>query len=599
MSEKKNYIFAEEDKYGIGSQLDDFEYLQFLGGGNKYHFAKVKSKLNNKIYVMKIISNIDTNSTSYKNLQKNLFIIRLLDHPNVIKYYSSFLENNNYHIIIEFAENGNLKNFIKIHKILNKHIDAGKLNQIFYESMSGLYYLHNNNILHQNISPSSLFISKDAKIKIGGLENIRVNNKEIDLNLFSKNLVYDHPNLKGYESDIYSLGSVFFHLRHLAPEKIILPPRGELQELIYEKLNEGNEIDNKDSEFNMIVIGKDNKIDINKVYEGIKKNYFKLDGPNSNSSINAVYFCFKYLLEHKEMQFDDGSIVLKRRIKLSEINKEGPISKSLSIADLQKIRDILIQSNKAFNKVGEINPHELIKFLIKQIHLENNNNIICSKIFVKETSPAAYSKEDSLRVYYDYYQKHFKSILSTKEKGFFGTFIIEDKCNNKNCNKIRYYFESFYYITIDLDAAKGEVSIFGLFGANKEIFITNKYCQSCKQTTEHQETKSIYEYPNRLVLLIKNNNKENKLKNSKILNAKIIGSNNLNASINYESRSYLLTSTIYYNEKKNQYEYSYFIKKESSQIFLHSDGQKNASITNNSLINNFIALMYLCQDENN
>ena len=61
----------------------------------------------------------------------------------------------------------------------------------------------------------------------------------------------------------------------------------------------------------------------------------------------------------------------------------------------------------------------------------------------------------------------------------------------------------------------------------------------------------------------------------------------------------MLTSTIYYNEKKNQYEYSYFIKNESSQTFLHSDGQKNASITNNNLINNFIALMYLCQDENN
>ena len=588
MSEKKNYIFAEEDKYGIGNQLEDFEYLQFLGGGNKYHYGKVKSKLNNKIYVMKIISNIDTNSLLYKNLQKNLFIIRLLDHPNIIKYYSSFLENNNYHIIMEFAENGNLKNFIKIHKILKKHIDLGKLNEIFYESISGLYYLHENNILHQNISPSSLFINEDGKVKIGALENICVNNKES--NYFTKNLIYDHPKLKGYESDIYSLGSVFYHLRNLTPEKIILPPPGEFQELIYEKINK-KVININESEYNMINIDKDNEIDINKVHEEIKKNYFKINSHYSNSSIKAVYFCFKHLLEHEEMQFTDNPNIVKRRIKLNEINTQGPISKSLSITDLKKIRDILIQNNKALNKIGEINPHELIKFLIKQVHLENNNNIACSKIFVKISSPAANNEQDSLKAYQDSYQKYFKSVLSKKDKGLFGTFKIEDKCNNKNCNKIRYYCESFYYITIDVDAAKGEVNISSLFDPNRENIITYKYCQYCKQTTEHQETKSIYEFPNRLVLLIKNNKKKD-INNTIKFQGKISALNKLNTSQKLESKSYLLTSAINYNEKNNQYEYSYYILNDNSQVLLHPNGERNNLINNNNLI----ALMYLCID---
>ena len=581
MSEKKNFIFAEEDKYGIGNQLDDFEYLQFLGGGNKYHFGKVKSKLNNKIYVMKIISNIDIDSDSYNNLQKNLFIIRLLDHPNVIKYYSSFLEKNNYHIIMEFAENGNFKNYIKIHKILNKHLEVGKLNQIFYESMSGLNYLHNNGLIHQNISPSSLFLNKEGKVKIGGLEYLNMNNKEniIENIVLKKNLIYDHPNLKGYESDIYSLGSVFYHLRNLTPENIMLPSTDMIPEFIFEKINKEKIINKEESEYHMLEISRDNKLDINKVHEQIKKNYFKLLGHYSNSSIDAVYFCFKYLLEHKEMQFEDDSNVLKRKIKLNEINTQGPISQSLFINDLQKIREILLQNNKAFNPIGEINPYDLIKFLIKQIHLENNYKISCSKIFTKTTSQAALNKEDSLRAYNEAYSKYFKSVLSKKDKGLFGTFEIADKCNDDKCKKIRYYFESFYYITIDVDAAKSEVNILELLEENKENIISNKYCQYCKKTTEHQETKSIKEFPKRLVLLIKNNTKK-----------KLITSINF---INFQKSPYLLVSTINFNETKNQYEYSYFIKNDNSQVLQHPDGKKDTIINNNNLI----ALLYLCTDE--
>jgi len=64
---------------------------------------------------MKIIPNIKLEK--YKRIEKKLYILRLLDHPNILKYYSSFIHNNNYYIVMEYAESGNLKNYIKLHKI--------------------------------------------------------------------------------------------------------------------------------------------------------------------------------------------------------------------------------------------------------------------------------------------------------------------------------------------------------------------------------------------------------------------------------------------------------------------------------------------------
>ena len=74
MEEVKDHIFMEEDKYGIGNNIYDFDYLQYLGGGNTYHYAKVQSKLNNKKYVMKIIPNIKLEK--YKRIEKKLCILR-------------------------------------------------------------------------------------------------------------------------------------------------------------------------------------------------------------------------------------------------------------------------------------------------------------------------------------------------------------------------------------------------------------------------------------------------------------------------------------------------------------------------------------------
>ena len=71
---------------------------------------------------------------------------------------------------MEYAENGNLKNYIKIHQILNKAIEENKINKMIYQSMSALKFLHKEGYLHRNLSISNLFLSDDDNIKLGGFE---------------------------------------------------------------------------------------------------------------------------------------------------------------------------------------------------------------------------------------------------------------------------------------------------------------------------------------------------------------------------------------------------------------------------------------------
>lgn len=46
----------------------------------------------------------------------------MLSHPNVIKYYNSFQNGQNFHIVMEYATHGTLENFVKKCSQTSDHI---------------------------------------------------------------------------------------------------------------------------------------------------------------------------------------------------------------------------------------------------------------------------------------------------------------------------------------------------------------------------------------------------------------------------------------------------------------------------------------------
>ena len=604
MEEVKDHIFMEEDKYGIGNNIYDFDYLQYLGGGNTYHYAKVKSKLNNKIYVMKIIPNIKLEK--YKRIEKKLYILRLLDHPNILKYYSSFIHNNNYYIVMEYAESGNLKNYIKLHKIIDKNIEENKLNKIFYQSMSALKYLHEQEYLHRNISTSNIFITKDGDIKLGGFDylcNINDVNEKI-IKPVDNIWCYIMKNESSFKADFYCLGLVFYNLRYLKPKQIILPEKDKYNSRIFTimDIDEENSKSSKKTLKPEYLLMKSFNKDFNQenLNKKIIKNYNKNYGENWNTSIESVYFSLIYLFQNQKIIM--GAYVDSRKINVNEeFNSNGAISQSFKVKDLTQLREILIENNQAFNKYKdeEIPPEDLIKFIIKQLHIENNyKNYHYSKIYslnnekkdsknynnLIEKGNGERNQINRALILSDYesaYDQYFNSIISNKNKGLYGTFEIKDIC--QNCDETSYYFESFYYITLDLDSTEGSINISDIFEDNKDEIIKYKYCQNCKNITKHNEIKSIYKYPCRLVILIKNYTQRASLMTKQTI-----------INDNY----YLCIGTINLNKSKEKYEYSYYTceKAKENHIWTHTNKQIT---TNNFNNNNIVALFCLYIGDNN
>jgi NIMA (never in mitosis gene a)-related kinase len=83
----------------VGSKLSDFKIQKELGRGSYGTVYTVKSNINSNIYVMKKMELNHLKPKQQRECYHEVSILKRLNHPNIIKYYSSFLENENLYII--------------------------------------------------------------------------------------------------------------------------------------------------------------------------------------------------------------------------------------------------------------------------------------------------------------------------------------------------------------------------------------------------------------------------------------------------------------------------------------------------------------------
>ena len=114
----QNYNNYKSKETYVGSRLSDFEIIKQLGKGSYGTVYTVKSRIDSNIYVMKKMELNHLKESQQRECYREVSILRKVSHPNIIKYYASFLENESLCIIMEYAELGDLYTLIKQKRLL-------------------------------------------------------------------------------------------------------------------------------------------------------------------------------------------------------------------------------------------------------------------------------------------------------------------------------------------------------------------------------------------------------------------------------------------------------------------------------------------------
>lgn len=215
----------------------EYSQLSLLGYGGYGKVYTAKNILDTNVYAIKKIPISKNNMNEVSQILSEIQILSNLSHPNIVRYYNSWiepileydidldmLENNDiydlatydkpdfsFYIQMELCSNGNLGNWLDQRKKVDSQINCLILSQI----IEGLEYLHSIEIIHRDLKPSNILLSNNC-IKISDFGLAAINTSDPIHSSQGSDLYIDkfettnHPNL-----DIYSLGIMIFELFYL------------------------------------------------------------------------------------------------------------------------------------------------------------------------------------------------------------------------------------------------------------------------------------------------------------------------------------------------------------------------------------------------
>lgn len=84
-------------------------------------------------------------------LKKELEVFKKLDHPHIYTVYDFYQDENNYYLVSEYLEGGELFDYLS----KRKHFTEKELFQVMKIILSTINYLHSQNIIYRDIKPEN------------------------------------------------------------------------------------------------------------------------------------------------------------------------------------------------------------------------------------------------------------------------------------------------------------------------------------------------------------------------------------------------------------------------------------------------------------
>ena len=198
--------------------MDKYSIIQSLGHGAFGAAYQVLNKNDNQVYVMKKISVEMASREDISKMENEAKILSSVNSEYVVKYYESFYSEHSFNIVMEFCDGSDLKKYIKEHKSQKKLIEKEKIFDLILDICEGLREIHSKNLIHRDLKPDNLFMTKDSKVKIGDFGIAKqLNNPEEYAKTCFGSLLYMAPEMaRNYQYnnkiDIWSLGCIIHEL---------------------------------------------------------------------------------------------------------------------------------------------------------------------------------------------------------------------------------------------------------------------------------------------------------------------------------------------------------------------------------------------------
>ena len=212
---------VDESKEPISIEIPGYKIIEKVGSGGMGTVYKARQLSMDRVVALKVLNEkYSANKEFVDRFIREARAAGKLNHPNVIHVHDVSKANTRHYFSMEYVDGFPVKELLRIHGKL----DSKRSVDITLQTAKALEFAHENGIVHRDVKPDNIMMSKDGVVKIADL-GIAKSFEEAGL---AEGLTKDQRRVMGtphymapeqalgkeidHRVDVYSLGATFYHM---------------------------------------------------------------------------------------------------------------------------------------------------------------------------------------------------------------------------------------------------------------------------------------------------------------------------------------------------------------------------------------------------
>jgi serine/threonine protein kinase len=207
-------------KFELQETIGKYPVIREIGSGATSRVYLARDPFADREVAIKVLlpgkgADAETERMQHKSFMTEASLAGKLNHPHIVDIYDAVIEAERSYLVMEYVAGVTLE----AHSSVTNLLPVGKVVEIIFKCIRALEYAHNHGIIHRDIKPGNILLSKDGEAKVSdfgaafqqrqGLETSQLTGVGSPAYMSPEQIRMEKLN---QQTDIYSLGVTMFRL---------------------------------------------------------------------------------------------------------------------------------------------------------------------------------------------------------------------------------------------------------------------------------------------------------------------------------------------------------------------------------------------------
>lgn len=141
-------------------ELKNYKIIREIGsGGMSVVYEALDNRLKRTVALKSLYPHLCRDTSATIRFQREALASARMDHPNIVRIYDYFIEDNSHYIVMEYVPGVNIEAVLK----LREKLETGIALEVMWEIACALSEAHSLGIMHRDIKPANILIHRQGR----------------------------------------------------------------------------------------------------------------------------------------------------------------------------------------------------------------------------------------------------------------------------------------------------------------------------------------------------------------------------------------------------------------------------------------------------